>query len=244
MTETEILQASSMLVKGMVFTAPVIDVGFVFHEPVIGSDSTGVLRERFFSAERITRESLHSAFVNVKIAQTVSLGLSGTVIQTRENGKLEYRTGHSFGVLIDPTPKMKVGVAYIQLPEEAEDVRTELESIGSGTVSGGISYYPDEETTLSVDVRNMNRDDRPSSREIHAGAERLFGKRVALRLGYFRKKDTNDDVYSCGLGILPVWDRITKYRYSTRNDLLSYTFILEEGNSARRWHVLSLLFKY
>ncbi|MHB9029233.1 MAG: hypothetical protein ACYC9O_10715 [Candidatus Latescibacterota bacterium] len=243
-TETEILQAASMLVKGAVFTTPAIDIGLVFHEPVIGSDSSGVLRERFFSAEKVTRESLHSAFVNVKIAQTISLGLSGTVFRTRENGKMEYRSGHTFGVLIDPTPKMKVGLAYVQMPEEAADTRAELESIGSGTITGGISYYPDQETALSVDVRNMNREDRPSSREIHAGAERIFRKRVALRFGYFRKKDTNDDVYSFGLGILPLWDRITKYRYSTRNDLFSYTFIMEEGNSARRWHVLSLLLRY
>jgi len=244
LSETEILQAASMLVKGAVFTAPEVDIGFVFHEPAVRGDLSGTLRKRFFTVEDVTRESFHSAVVKVKIAPTVSLGLAGSLYRTREQGKMEYRSGHAFGVLIDPTPKMKVGLTYMQMPDEAPDSRMELERFDSGAITGGVSYYPDRETALSIDVRNMNRDDRGASREIHAGAERIFAKRAAFRLGYFRKKDTSDDVYSFGLGILPAWERISKYRYSARYDLFSYSFVLEEGNSSRHWHVLSLLLRY
>lgn len=244
MTGEESFRAAALLLKGAVLTGPVVDVGVVFHEPVISDDSTRALAGRFLSMESVTREAFHTAFMNVKIAPTVSLGLSGSLYRTREGGKDKYRSGHTFGVLLDPTPKMKVGLAYIQLPEETPEVRTELEDLGSGTITGGVSYYPDERTVISLDVRNMNRDDRPASREIHAGAERVLGHRIALRAGYFRKKDTSDDVYSLGIGVLPVWGHISKYRYSTRNDLLSYTFVAEEGAADRQWHVFSLLMRF
>lgn len=243
LTETEQLRAALLLVKGAVFSTPAVDFGVVLNEPAslaAGADTPG---ERFVTAGRVTAGVFHTAFANVKIASSVSIGVGGMLFRTREDGKEQYRTGHMFGVLLDPTPKMKVGVTYSQLPEEVADTRMELERIGSGTVTGGISYYPDPKTVLSVDIRNMNRDDETASREIHAGFERVLWSRLALRGGYFRRKDTSRDVYSAGISLLPGWERISKYRYSTRNDLLSYSFITEAGDGAGQWHVLSLTLK-
>lgn len=244
LTGVEAALAAVMLLKGATFTTSAFDVGFMFNEPVIRGDSSAVSDGRFFTVEGVTREAFHGAFLNLKIAPTVSLGLTGSLYQRRNGGRNEYSGGYTFGVLLDPTNWMKVGFSYHQIPDNRSDTRTNLESIETGAVSGGVSYYPDSQTTFSMDVRNLNKEAATASLEIHAGAERVIGNRLALRAGYFRKKGTEHDVVSFGAGILPIWVKLQKYRHSTRHDLLSYTFVMEEGDRNRRWHIVSLLFTY
>ena len=244
LTGKEASLAAAMLVKGAVFTTSVFDVGFALNEPVIRGDSSAVTDTRFFTVKEVTREAFHGAFMNLKIAPTVSLGLTGLLYQRRIYGRYRYRSGYTFGVLLDPTDRMKVGFSYYEIPKYHSDARTNLESIETGTVSGGVSYYPDSWTTLSMDVRNLNKESKAASLEIHAGAERIIGNRLALRGGYFRKKGTEHDVVSFGAGILPIWEKLHKYRNSTRHDLLSYTFVMEEGDRNRQWHIMSLFFAY
>lgn len=244
LTMEEASLAAAMLIKGAVFTTSAFDAGFVFNEPVIRGDSAAVSGERYFTVEGVTREAFHGAFVNLKIAPTVSLGLTGSLYRRRSGGRNEYRGGYTFGVLLDPTNRLKVGFSYYQIPYDIPEARTNLENIEAGTVSGGVSYYPDTQTVLSMDVRNLNKESKAASLEIHAGAERIIGNRLALRGGYFRKKGTEHDVVSFGAGILPIWEKLHKYRNSTRHDLLSYTFVMEEGDRNRQWHIMSLFFAY
>ena len=97
---------------------------------------------------------------------------------------------------------------------------------------------------FSIDLRNLNKDDRRSSREIHTGIERTIAGRIALRAGYFRKKETNHDVFSFGIGILPLWDRITKYRNSARSDMITYTLVVDQNRTRSNWHLFSFLLRY
>jgi hypothetical protein len=244
LTAEEAARAIGMLFEGAVFSTSAFDVGFAFNEPVIRSDSAGAHDGHFFSVEEATRESFHSAFVNLKIASSVSLGWSGVLYQHRENGHYAYSGGYSFGVLLDPTSWMKVGFTYFQLPQDGADMRSDIENIETGTVSGGVSYYPDDHTTISLDIRNLNKESTSSMLETHAGIERIFGDRIALRAGYFRKKSTEDDVISFGAGILPLWGKLEKYRNSSRQDILSYTYIMEEGGTTRNWHLVSFLLTF
>ncbi len=244
LTTSESLYAASMLVKGVGFTAPAVDFGMAFHEPVIRSDSPLATQGHFLSAERMTRESFHAAFMNVKIASTISLGLTGLVFQRRIGDEFDYKGGYIFGVLIDTTSRLKVGLAYHQIPKVLEEPRADLEHIMAGTVSGGVSYYPDLSTTITLDVRNLNKEKTNTSLEIHTGAERIIARRFALRAGYFREKETRRDVLSFGAGILPGWEKLRKFRTTSRNDILSYTFIMEEQTSRRYWHMVSLFFVY
>lgn len=243
-TEKEAFRAASLFLKGVVFTTPVADFGLSLNEPVLRSDSSLVHADRFLSAESVIRESFHSVFLNLRIAPTISMGVSGALYQTRTEHEDKYRSGHTFGVLLEPTPKMLVGLAYTNIPSDISDARVNVERIEGGTVSGGVSFYPDSGTTLSVDVRNLNQEESKASLEIHAGAERIIGNRLALRAGYYRKKETKDDVVSVGAGILPLWGKVAKFRNSIRTDLLSYTYIWEEGLPDRQWHLLSLLVKF
>ena len=244
LTKTESLLAASMLVKGAVFTTSAFDVGLVFHEPVIRDDSLMVTGGRFLSAERVTKESFHAAFANLKVAPNISVGATGILFRTRTGGRYENRNGYIFGVLMDPTPNLKVGFSYHEIPEDLADPRVELEHIEGGTVSGGVSFYPDDGTVIAVDVRNLNKENLKTSLEIHAGAERIFADRIALRGGFYREKGTDRDVVSLGAGILPRWGHLKKYRTSSRNDILSYTFIMEERAAVRYWHMVSLFLVY
>ncbi len=244
LTAAEGLYAASMIFKGIVLEHQFFDLGVNFGEEIIASDSLGINDKRFFSAEGQSLGSFNSAFMNVKIASSVSLGITGTMYRIRDDGETSYYGGYTFGVLMNPNPKLHVGLAYNSIPDEVEGTRFQLESLEGETVTGGVSYYPDENSVISVDVRNLNKEDKNASREIHVGLERCFFDRVALRAGYFRKKQTRHDVYSFGIGILPGWKRISKFVNSSRNDILSYTFILEENGQRLQWHVFSLLLRY
>ena len=69
-------------------------------------------------------------------------------------------------------------------------------------------------------------------------------EKFALRAGYYRKKSTENDVLSFGVGMLPKREELSKYSTSSRNDTISYTVIFEEDGFKRHWHMFSLLFRY
>jgi len=238
----EALYALSWLVKGFGLTTQFVDLGVGLGEEAVGSgrgDDSG----RFFSVKGLTSYSFHSAFVNLKIARSISMGIAGTLYNARIDQTSTVKGGYSFGVLLAPNPKMDVGIVYYRMPREFENARMGLDCIEDGAATAGISYHPDMNTVLSIDLRTVNKEDQPTSREIHAGLERRFFERIALRAGYYRRKSSNDDVFSFGVGVLPLWEKIAKYPNSSRNDIFSYTLILDENSVKRRWHVVSLLLR-
>ncbi len=236
LTFGEVLLSSAMLFKGIGFTTPHVDMGIGIEEVVIDWGAQKTSSRHVFSIEELTKYSFHSAFINVKIAPPVSVGISGTLYSSRTNDKNKYGGGYTFGVLLAPNPKMNVGIVYNKLPDAFSKARLSLESIENETVTSGISYYPDNKTVLSIDLRAINKEDLPTSREIHTGIERRFGGRIALRAGYYRKKASKNDVLSFGFGVLPYWEKISKVSNSVRNDLISYTLIIEKNGFKRRWH--------
>ena len=240
----ECIIAASLFVKGGVFSTEIFDIGFGLGEEIITDDTSLTQKGRFLSVEKLNNGSFNSVFLNFKMSPSVSLGISGTLYQSRINGENINRKGYTFGVLLSPNPKLNVGIAYNQIPEKFSQGRMTLESLEGDTVTGGISYYPDDKTILSFDIRNLNKEDKQASREIHAGVERCAMNRIALRSGYFRDRQRQTDVYSFGIGLLPSWDKISKFKNSRRTDILSYTLIIEQQETAYHWHVVSLLLRY
>ena len=243
LTIEEGLYSLATILKGAVYTTPVFDIGIGLWEEVIPVDpKTG--GDEIFSVDNLTREAFHSVFFNLKIASSVSIGVSGTLFNNRVDGKNNYKNGHTIGVLLNPNPKMKVGIGYNFFPKAFSDARFGIESIENETITSGISYYPDTKTVFSIDLRNLNREDKITSREIHTGIERKIMEKFALRAGYYRKKSTENDVLSFGVGMLPKREELSKYSTSSRNDTISYTVIFEEDGFKRHWHMFSLLFRY
>ena len=244
LTVAEALLSASLFLKGFAYTTPVLDIGLSLGEEIVECGRPENESGRAFSVRGLTSCSFHSAFLNVKIAPTVSLGITGTLYNSRLDGDNCLQGGYTFGVLLTPNPKMNVGIVYNKIPDDFSDARMELECIENGSATSGISYHPDKKTVVSIDLRTVNKDNQPTSREIHAGIERCIADRIALRAGYYRKKATKDDVFSFGIGVLPVWERISKYANSTRNDIISYSLIMDKSSFERRWHVLSLLLRF
>lgn len=246
LTFDEALISASLLLKGAVFENQFFNIGFNLGEQCIPEPSAASGQKHFFSIRDYSKRSFDTTFINFKISETVSLGLSGTIFRNRTDDKhTDYIKGYAFGVLIKPNPKLNVGVAYNDIPAKiSKNNRFMMESIEGETVMTGISYYPDEKSVLSIDLRNLNKDDKLAAREIHTGIERRFGERIALRAGYFQQKETGDNFYSFGIGILPMWEKISKYVNSTRTDLISYSYILEKNDKNYNYHIFSMLFKY
>jgi len=243
LTLAEALLSASLFFKGMAYTTPMLDLGVGLGEEMIYCGDGAGRSGRMFTVENLNRCSFHSIFANLKIAPPVSLGVAGTLYSSRLNGETKFESGFSFGALLKPNPKMNVGIVYNEMPADFADARMELECIENGSATSGISYHPDDKTVLSIDLRTVNKENQPTSRQIHAGFERRVGERLALRAGYYRRKSTDDDVFSFGFGILPLWEKISRYSSSSRNDIFSYSIVVENGSGKRRWHVLSLLLR-
>lgn len=243
LTAEEGFRSCALFIKGAALSTPLFDLGINLGEEIIGED---ILRnrKRFYSIEGFNRGSFNTAFLNFKIAQSVSLGIAGTLYSSRIEGQTTHMGGYTFGILMNPNPKLNVGIAYNEIPEKFSRARFVLESIEGGTVSSGISYQPGKNTVVSIDLRNLNKEDKHASREIHTGIERIFRDRIALRAGYYRKKLTDNDVYSFGIGILPIWEKVSTNMNSSRSDILTYSLISEENGYKCRWHVFSLLLRY
>jgi len=191
LTFAEALLSLSSFFKGMAYTTPMVDFGLGLGEEVIcRGDGTGHAA-RMFTVENLNRCSFHSVFANLKIAPPVSLGIAGTLYSSRLEGERKFGRGFSFGVLLKPNPKMNVGIVYNEMPADFADARMELECIENGSATSGISYHPDDKTVLSIDLRTVNKENQPTSRQIHAGFERRVGERLALRAGYYRRKSTD-----------------------------------------------------
>ncbi|MBT4482991.1 MAG: hypothetical protein HOC71_04850 [Candidatus Latescibacteria bacterium] len=244
LTLGEALLSVSLFIKGMVYTTPVLDMGLGLGEEMIEGNTLLDRSERIFSVEGLIKNSFHSAFINLKVAPSVSLGISGTLYSSWLKGGNSFEGGYAFGVLLMPNPKMNVGIVYNEIPEKFSGARMELECLENGAVTSGISYHPDDKTVFSLDLRGVNLEDQPTARQIHTGLERRFGERITLRAGYFRKKDTRDDVFSFGIGVLPVWEKISRFSHSTRNDLVSYTLIMEDTDFEKHWHAVSMLLRF
>ncbi len=244
LTFEEALVSLSMAIKGLTFTTTYLDFGIGLGEEIIGGSAASMKTAgELLSFEGMNSGAFHSAFVNMKIAPAVSIGLAGTLYSHGFDDSNDLDSGYTFGVQLAPNPKLNVGIVYTEIPEDFENARMGLESVESNSAISGLTYHPDEKTILSFDLRSVNKEDNDTSRQIHMGFERTFYERISFRAGYYREKATDHNIYSAGIGLLPRWEKIKKFSGTTRNDILSYAFILEENSYSRRWHVLSLLLR-
>ena len=244
LTAAEALESAAMTVKGLTLNTEYVDVGLCLWEEILSYGAGSNRSGRLFTVEGLSRGMFHSAFANFKIAPTVSIGLSGMLYRIREDGKTSSSGGYSFGVLLEPAPRLLVGLSYMVMPDVATDARMVLEDIASETAIAGLSYHPDDRTIFTMDLRAVNKDDLATSRQIHTGLERRLADRFAVRAGYYRKKDTQDDVLSFGVGILPRWSANDGIDTAALSDIVSYTLVLEENGTRRRWHIVSMACRF
>ncbi|MBD3289820.1 hypothetical protein GF337_13520 [candidate division KSB1 bacterium] len=240
---TNVLNASALLFKSVIFTAKFFNAGII-----LGEESLNNIRQNerssFFSFNDLWNNCSHTIFSNIQLAPKVSMGLSGTVYYDKTGSTRISKYGFSYGILMKPNPHINVGLSYIDFPKELPNYRTNLERMFDETMNIGISYRPFPGTTLSVDVRNLTEENKNNVRELHVGFEQSFFGIISLQGGYFQENYTKNNSYSCGIGLFD--SRLIHKRqneFGHHNYSLQYSFVYqEEEKGFNRWHFFSLLF--
>ncbi|MDZ7333895.1 MAG: hypothetical protein ONB33_12145 [candidate division KSB1 bacterium] len=238
------LKTILLAVKGIAVTANFLDLALLLNEQVI---NTTVLREQrqFFQDGATWDNSYHSLIARLKLADRVSLGFSSSVYRQIIGGQAHSGWGFSYGILLKPSPRMNVGLAFIDFPNKIAEVRLPLERLSDQTMNIGICYRPWSNATVSLDVRNLTEDDRKGVREIHLGFEQNLFSVVALRTGYFQERFASVRIFSAGIGLIDSNIFVSEEnKFNHPQFMVNYAFLYQkEQVQFARWHVLSLLIR-
>jgi len=240
----ELYKTASLLMKSLIFTGRYIDVALILNEQVLDEEYL-LNQKKFFQNCDLWENSYHTLATRIKLAERVSLGVSGSYYRKQIGVKSQQGVGFSYGILLKPSAKLNVGLAFVDYPKSIPEIRVPLERLADQTMNIGISYKPTASTTLSCDLRNLTEEDRKGVREAHLGFEQKIFSILALRGGYFQERFTDVRTFSGGIGLLD-----SNILFSTDNlfnhsqFILNYSFVYQKNKSqVFNWHVLSLLIR-
>ncbi|MFQ5602015.1 MAG: hypothetical protein ACE5HS_01955 [bacterium] len=242
----DILLSTGLLLKALSMRVKSFEVGLLLGEQNLRLPDA-FTSERFVEATGYRQNHSHSIVGRLRLAEKVSLG--GTVsivVGSRENDPFARISdlGISYGIILKPANKLKVGVSFVNLPDSIKHYREDLERIVDESVNIGLSYRLFDGTLLAFDMRNLGEDDEAAVREFHFGAEQQIMSQVALRAGYY-KKSTGEHVISGGIGLLNLRQFMEfKSNSIIKNYCLNYSFIYEKSALVeKRWHLFTVVFK-
>lgn len=237
-------KTATLIVKSLVFTGKFVDAALILNEQIIDKNYLSTQR-KFFQNGDLWNNCYHTLITRIKLADRVSIGLSASYFVKNIEDKVNHGIGFSYGILMKPSTRMNVGLAFIDYPNDMPDIRMPIERMIDQTMNIGVSYRPTTSTTLSLDLRNLTEDDRKNVRESHWGIEQRIFNVLALRAGYFKERFSDTHTFSFGVGILD-----SNLFFADDNHLnhsqyiLNYSFLSEHNKiQITRWHVLSLLIR-
>jgi len=240
----ELYKTATLLLKSLVFTIKSIDLALIFNEQVI--DQQYLANQKiFFQNCDLWENSYHTLATRIKLAERVSLGASGSYYLKKINNEAHGGWGFSYGILLKPSTRMNVGLAFVDFPNEMPEIRVPLERMADQTMNIGISYKPTSSTTLSFDLRNLTEDNRKGVREAHLGFEQNIFSILSIRGGYFKERFADVHTFSGGIGLIDSNLMFADDNHFNHSQfLLNYSFLYQKTkNQFFRWHVLSLLIR-
>ncbi len=228
----DLLLSLGLFLKAVTFSQKSLQVGVILGEENL--DRPEIIRkDRFINAEGYRQNHSHTIFGNVNFADKVALGGAVNIYYsgTPDSPQIsQNKWGISYGVLLKPERGLRIGVAFHNLPDSLQQVRSPLESIIDESVNVGISYTPFTGTTISMDVRNLGEEQNTAIREFRFGFEQTILSQLALRGGFF-KGDFGKKVFSAGIGIL---DGNTLFNFDNRffhqNYWINYAIVYERSD--------------
>ena len=240
----ELFKTASLLIKSLVFTTKSIDVALIFNEQVIDKQYL-FNQKKFFQNCDLWENGYHTLVTRIKLAERVSLGASGSYYIKDINNETHRGWGFSYGILLKPSTRMNVGLAFVDFPNDMSEVRVPLERMADQTMNIGVSYKPTSNTTLSFDLRNLTEDRRKGVRETHLGFEQNIFSIISIRGGYFKERFADVHTFSGGIGLI---DSNLMYaddnHFNHSQFMLNYSFLYQQTKDQFfRWHVLSLLIR-
>lgn len=239
-----LFKTAALLMKGLILTGKFIDIALIFNEQIF--DNKNLLNQKkFFQDCDLWQNSYHTLVTRFKLADRVSIGASSSLYIRSIYDDVQHGVGFSYGILMKPSTKMNVGVAFIDYPNNMPEVRLPLERLVDQTMNIGISYRPTTSTTFSLDLRNLTEDDRKNVREVHLGLEQKILSILAIRGGYFKERFADTQTFSGGIGLFD-----SNLLFADDNHLnhaqfiLNYSFVYQKNKTnVINWHVLSLLIR-
>lgn len=242
----DLLTGLSLLVKGVTFSTESWDFGLLLGERGLGLPDEFVPRSAT-SVSGYRQNHSHSLVASLKLAKKVSLG--GTIshlMGSDKSNNSDFVDGFSvsYGILLQPESRLRVGVSYMNLPDSLTQFRTRLERLVDEAINVGVSYQPFDGTLLSLDLRNLSEESLQASREAHFGFEQVVMSHFALRAGFFSQSD-GANIFSGGIGLFD-WNGVfgSESIFNHRNFVLNYTFVYEHHEyDDQRMHFLSALLR-
>ncbi len=216
------LNYTGIIFKGIGFSMPTFTAALLLTEPLKQSpQSAGKTTKEMFSGKDILDCNYSVLALKLKLAEQVAIGASGFLFTIRENDIIQRTQGTSYGVQINPNPRVSVGVVYYNFPELVSGYMLEHNRIIDETINVGINVKPYKNLSLNLDVYNVSEDNKKYTRELHFGVAAEPMGLMAIRAGLYREQDSQIDIYSFGLGFIN-----TNIFYSTDNSFSFNDFAL------------------
>lgn len=240
----DVFKTAALLMKSLVFTGRFIDVALIFNEQILDNNYL-FDQKKFFQDCDLWDNSYHTFVTRIKLADRVSIGASGSFYIKRIDQEVKRGWGFSYGILMKPSTRLNVGLAFVDYPDDMPEIRLPLERLVDQTMNIGVSYQPTATTTLSFDLRNLTEDSRKGVREAHLGFEQNLFSILAIRGGYFKERFADTHTFSAGIGLIDsnlLFANDNLFNHA--QFILNYSFIYQKNKQQIfNWHVLSLLIR-
>ncbi len=214
------LSYAGLVLKSIAFSLPDFSFGLLAVEelpwiPPVKDDG------RLFSSSDLLDRNYSVFTSRLRLAKQIAIGASGYLISAKRYTNKRRGIGASYGVLIQPSDKMCLGMVYFDFPEDVAELFSLDDRIIDETINVGISFRPLRSLLLAADLRNASEEQRTVKRELHLGLDYAPGPYFALRTGFFHQKDQNKNVYSIGVSLLN-----SDLFHSEENQFLASDFVL------------------
>ena len=239
-------QATALsFIKGFNITFSSLAIGFLFLEPKL------IASETYAGASTLHMNSVYknhfnTMIVRLRVAKQVSVGATLNMLYFEgENGEREMRLASSYGVFMQPSRSLAVGVSLHSLPDEIANYRSFLEEIADEAINIGISYTTPWRTSFYIDVRNIGVGEKgPREKYITAVEHGFFGQ-VALRGGLQYHPEDKSFVYSAGIGLLNLNAFFpAKSAFQHSNYAINYSIVRKVlGSEVFFYHAFNLVFR-
>jgi hypothetical protein len=202
--------------------------------------------KKLFEADNFFNHVVHTALLRIRLADQVHIGGTLSQYTSEVNSETMNKIGSSYGFYVIPSPKLGVGIVFMDIPAKFKNIRLENDRIEDETVNIGVAYHLLANNTISLDVRNMSEENRSTTREWHVGLEQGFWKHIYLRSGFYRDQRKNENHFSFGAGLV----NLNFARHGVRKfviPVLAVNYALRlnrKDGTTTRTHFLSLIWGY
>lgn len=244
LTRKTLLLSLGLLIKSITITLRFLDIGLLFGDESLRNFDQ-VRGEKFFDPRGFLNNNFSTLLFRLRLHPRVRIGATESLYLGEIGRERYWGLGSSYGILVKSSNRLNIGVVYIDLPQEFPDFRTTLERIDDETVNVGFCYRLGRGAIFTCDIRNITEESKETPLEVHLGIEKSFFSQIALRGGYFKKRDSKQETFSFGMGLLNCNSFVSESNwFSHPNYLLNYSLVLErKGDRLRQWHFLSLIFR-